>query len=73
MIGATTRSGLLSRPLRERFGIVRELGFYTIDEIVLIIKRSAVILKVAIDDEGLMKFHGAPGVRRGLPIICLSG
>ena len=73
LIGATTRSGLLSRPLRERFGIVRELGFYTIDEIALIIKRSAAILKVAIDEEGAYEISRRARVRRGLPIICLSG
>ena len=70
LIGATTRSGLLSRPLRERFGIVRELGFYTIDEIALIIKRSAAILKVAIDDEGAYEIsrraRGTPRVANHL-------
>jgi Holliday junction DNA helicase RuvB len=52
LIGATTRPGLLSRPLRERFGIVRELGFYSVDEIAKVIKRSAAILQVVIDDMG---------------------
>jgi Holliday junction DNA helicase RuvB len=70
LIGATTRSGLLSRPLRERFGIVRELGFYTIDEIALIIKRSAAILKLSIDDEGAYEIsrraRGTPRVANHL-------
>lgn len=52
LIGATTRSGLLSSPLRERFGIVRDLDFYNEQDLVRIIKRSAAILKVIIDDEG---------------------
>jgi holliday junction DNA helicase RuvB len=52
LIGATTRSGLLSSPLRERFGITRDLDFYTEADLVRIIKRSAVILDVPIDDEG---------------------
>lgn len=52
LIGATTRSGLLSSPLRERFGIVRDLDFYTEPDLVKIIKRSALILEVAIDDDG---------------------
>jgi holliday junction DNA helicase RuvB len=52
LIGATTRSGLLSSPLRERFGITRDLDFYSEADLVRIIKRSAVILEVPIDDEG---------------------
>ena len=52
LIGATTRSGLLSSPLRERFGIVRDLDFYKDEDLVKIIRRSAAILGVAIDEEG---------------------
>ncbi len=52
LIGATTRSGLLSSPLRERFGITRDLDFYTEADLMRIIKRSAVILNVPIDDKG---------------------
>src|SRR5512133_307933 len=52
LIGATTRSGLLSSPLRERFGIVRDLDFYIDDDLVKIIKRSASILGITIDDKG---------------------
>lgn len=51
-VGATTRAGLLSAPLRSRFGIVLRLEFYTTDDLKIIIKRSADILKVEIDDEG---------------------
>ncbi len=52
LVGATTRVGLLSSPLRDRFGIFRSLDFYTIAELVVIIKRSAFLLKVPIDDQG---------------------
>lgn len=50
IIGATTRTGLLAAPLRDRFGMIHRLEFYTPDEIKQIIKRSAGILKVKIDD-----------------------
>lgn len=53
LIGATTRSGLLSSPLRSRFGIVENLDFYTVEEMKNIIKRSANILNIEIDDYSL--------------------
>lgn len=49
LIGATTRAGLLTSPLRDRFGIVQRLEFYTIEELAKIIERSATILNIAID------------------------
>lgn len=52
LIGATTRAGLLSSPLRERFGIVRDLDFYEEKELVRIVKRSAALLQIAIEEEG---------------------
>ena len=52
MVGATTRVGLLSAPLRDRFGIFRSLDFYGMDELVRITKRSAVLLDIDIGDEG---------------------
>lgn len=52
LIGATTRAGNLSAPLRDRFGVISRLELYTIDELVRIIKRSASLLNVEIDDEG---------------------
>lgn len=55
LIGATTRAGLLTAPLRDRFGVVNKLEFYTIDELTHIIKRSAKVLKVDIDDEGALE------------------
>ena len=51
-VGATTRAGLLSAPLRERFGILRTLDFYTVDELCKVIRRSAAILGVPIDESG---------------------
>ncbi|MFN3235168.1 MAG: Holliday junction branch migration DNA helicase RuvB [Gammaproteobacteria bacterium] len=52
LVGATTRAGLLTSPLRDRFGIVQRLEFYSIEEISTIIKRSANILSVQIDEGG---------------------
>ena len=52
LVGATTRVGLLSAPLRDRFGLFRSLDFYTIEELVDIIMRSAAILGVDVDAEG---------------------
>ena len=52
LVGATTRAGLLSAPLRDRFGVMCKLEFYTVEELKKIILRSAVVLNVDIDDEG---------------------
>ncbi len=52
LIGATTRMGLLSSPLRDRFGVIHRLEFYTTEELSKIIKRSAYVLDVEIDDKG---------------------
>ena len=52
LIGATTRAGLLTSPLRDRFGIVERLEFYTLSELSEIVKRSAGILGISIDEEG---------------------
>jgi Holliday junction DNA helicase RuvB len=52
LVGATTRSGLLTNPLRDRFGIIFHLDFYSNDELEIIIRRSASIMKVEIDQEG---------------------
>jgi Holliday junction DNA helicase RuvB len=52
LVGATTRVGLLSAPLRDRFGIFRSLDFYSIEDLILIAKRSAALLDVKINDEG---------------------
>jgi Holliday junction DNA helicase RuvB len=52
LVGATTRVGLLSAPLRDRFGLFRNLDFYGVQDLVRIIKRSADILQVRVDDKG---------------------
>lgn len=52
LIGATTRAGLLTSPLRDRFGIVQRLEFYNTEELTSIVSRSAHILGVTIDDDG---------------------
>ncbi len=55
LIGATTRVGLLSAPLRDRFGILRSLDFYGEKDLVKIGRRSAELLKVSIDDKGAIE------------------
>jgi Holliday junction DNA helicase RuvB len=55
LVGATTRSGLLTNPLRDRFGIMFHLDFYSIDELKTIVKRSASILDVQIHEAGAME------------------
>jgi Holliday junction DNA helicase RuvB len=52
LVGATTRAGLLTSPLRDRFGIVQRLEFYSVDELESIARRSADILQLPIEDEG---------------------
>ncbi|NBS15710.1 MAG: Holliday junction branch migration DNA helicase RuvB, partial [Gammaproteobacteria bacterium] len=52
LVGATTRAGLLTSPLRDRFGIVHRLEFYTVDELALIVTRSARILGLHMAEEG---------------------
>ena len=52
LVGATTRAGLLTAPLRDRFGVIQHLEFYTEEELTTIILRSAGVLKVEIDREG---------------------
>ena len=52
LVGATTRAGLLSAPLRDRFGVIQRLEFYNVDELALIISNSAKRLNVKIEDQG---------------------
>lgn len=52
LVGATTRAGLLTAPLRDRFGVISKMEFYTEDELKTIIKRSAKVLGVEIDEKG---------------------
>ena len=55
LIGATTRAGMLSSPLRDRFGIIEHLNFYDTDELVQIVKRSSSIINVKTDEEGALE------------------
>ena len=55
LIGATTRAGLLSAPLRDRFGVIQHLEFYSVEELKLIIQHSSRILNVQIDEQGALE------------------
>lgn len=55
LVGATTRAGMLTPPLRDRFGVVNRLDFYTIEELKEIIMRSADVFQVEIDEEGAVE------------------
>lgn len=54
LVGATTRAGMLTAPLRDRFGVVHRMKYYTTEELVTIIKRSARVLEVGIDEAGAL-------------------
>ena len=70
LVGATTRAGLLTSPLRDRFGIVQRLEFYGVADLERIVKRSAAILGVAIDDGGARRIaqrsRGTPRITNRL-------
>jgi len=66
LIGATTRAGLLTSPLRDRFGMSFRLDFYTPEELSVILKRSGEILSISLDDEGA---HEMARRSRGTPRI----
>lgn len=70
LIGATTRAGMLTSPLRDRFGVIERLEFYTVTELVEIISRSAEILKVPLDEAGALEIarrsRGTPRVANRL-------
>ena len=55
LVGATTRAGLLTAPLRDRFGVIHRLEFYSVDELKLIIQHSARVLGVEIEEEGAVE------------------
>ena len=71
LIGATTRAGSLTNPLRARFGIVNQLQFYTPEELSRIVRRSAGLLNVGIDETGAFEIarrsRGTPRVANRLP------
>jgi len=70
LVGATTRTGLLTPPLRDRFGLILRLDFYSPEELVAIVQRSASILGVAIDDSGALEMgrrsRGTPRIANRL-------
>lgn len=66
LVGATTRIGDLTKPFRDRFGIIESLSYYTIDELGLIIKRSSKVLDYAINDDAVVELSKRS---RGTPRI----
>ena len=70
LIGATTKAGALSGPLRDRFGIIHRLEFYTIEELTQVIKRTSSILEIDIDEEGAIaiakRSRGTPRIANRL-------
>ncbi len=70
LVGATTRAGMLTNPLRDRFGIVARLEFYTPDELARIVTRSAALLNVPADADGAMEIarrsRGTPRIANRL-------
>jgi holliday junction DNA helicase RuvB len=70
LVGATTRAGLLSSPLRDRFGVISRLEFYTDDELAFIVRRSARILNIAISDAASLELarrsRGTPRIANRL-------
>ena len=70
LIGATTRAGLLTSPLRDRFGIVQRLEFYAVEDLERIVRRSAAILGVSIDEAGARRIaqrsRGTPRITNRL-------
>ncbi|MCR4608287.1 MAG: Holliday junction branch migration DNA helicase RuvB [Eubacterium sp.] len=70
LIGATTRAGMLTAPLRDRFGVISRLEFYNVSELMLIIKRSAGVLGIDIDEEGALELakrsRGTPRIANRL-------
>ena len=70
LVGATTRSGLLTAPMRARFGVVLRLDYYDAEDLFQIVKRSARIIKVEIDDDGALEIakrsRGTPRVANRL-------
>jgi len=70
LVGATTRAGLLTSPLRDRFGVVTRLDFYTPDELQIIVGRSAQLLQVQIDPAGMQEIarrsRGTPRIANRL-------
>ncbi|MFD1676921.1 Holliday junction branch migration DNA helicase RuvB [Alicyclobacillus fodiniaquatilis] len=82
LVGATTRAGLLSAPLRDRFGVILHLDYYPVDELAKIVRRSAEVLQVAVTpdacDEVARRARGTPRIanrllKRVRDIVQVSG
>ena len=65
LVGATTRAGMLTAPLRDRFGVVNRMEFYTVEELKTILLRSAKVLEVGIDSKGADALACQPAVEAG--------
>ena len=72
-MGATTRAGLLTSPLRDRFGIVQRLEFYSVADLTTIVERSAKILGMNMESEGAHEVARVQGVRHVLLTACCDG
>ncbi len=70
LVGATTRTGLLSPPLRDRFGVILRLDFYSPEELLTIVKRSAKLLGIPVEEEGILELgrrsRGTPRIANRL-------
>ncbi len=73
LVGATTRAGLLTNPLRDRFGIPVRLNFYTVEELEKIVSRGARVLNIGMTRMVPMKSRAAPAERRASPDGCCGG
>ena len=73
LIGATTRQGLLTTPLRDRFGIPVRLNFYTVEELEQVVRRAARLLGVALTDEARGRSRGGRAEHRASPDGCCAG
>ena len=72
LVGATTRAGLLTSPLRDRFGIVQRLEFYEVADLAQIVARSARLLDIPVDDAGPWRSPEGPGGLPGSPTACYA-
>jgi holliday junction DNA helicase RuvB len=70
LVGATTRAGMLTNPLRDRFGIISRLEFYSVDELTEVIRRSAMLLNLSLQDDGAVEIakrsRGTPRIANRL-------
>jgi Holliday junction DNA helicase RuvB len=72
LVGATTRAGMLTNPLRDRFGIVARLEFYTAHELAYIVAARPHLLDCEIDDTGAVEIARRAAARRASPTACCA-